>query len=81
MFCTLSQNYQHILTNDIYITSYSKFSKELTNYKLAKRFLSYGIDQNNTLTVMIRNIKPAWPSKMSMPFSSKMMLNVAVKVA
>ena len=28
------------------------------------------IDQNNILTVMIRNMKTAWPTNISMPFLS-----------
>ena len=31
-----------------------------------------GFDQNNTLTVLIHNLKIAWPTNISMPFLSSL---------
>ena len=49
---------------------YDKLSKELKNsIKIFSRPSgSWIIDQNNILTVLIHNLKTAWPTKISMPF-------------
>ena len=40
----------------------------LSSAPLSRPNSSFVIDQNNILTVLIHNLKPAWPTKISMPF-------------
>ena len=68
MFCALSQNYQHLFEKMIY-ASYSKLSKKPQNnikIKVGQGVLELLI-QNQHFTVLICNLKDAWPTKISMP--------------
>ena len=58
------------LFREMIYASYSKFSKELKNsIKIKDRpSRSWVIDTNNILTVLIYNLKIAWPTNISMPF-------------
>ena len=73
MFWALSQNYQHLFWKIIY-ASYTKLSKEPKNsikIKVGQGILSYW-SKTNILTVLIYNLKTAWPIKISMPFLSSL---------
>ena len=50
-------------------TSYSKLSKKLKNdIKISRPSSSWVFDQNNTLIVLIQNLKTACPTQMPIPF-------------
>ena len=54
--------------------SYRKLSKELKkqHQNLGRPSGSWVIDPNNILTVLIHNLKTAWPTKISMSFLSSL---------
>ena len=59
----------NIFMKNIY-ASYSKLSNELKkwHWNLSRPISSWVIDQNIILTVLIHNLKTAWPTIISMPF-------------
>ena len=74
MFCTLSQNCQHLFEKwYVYLIVYCS-----RNSKIALKFRSRPsgcwviINQNNILTVLIQNLKAVWLIKIPMPFLSSL---------
>ena len=74
MFFALPQSYQHLFEKKIIYASYSKLSKELKNsIKIKVRQAGFELlIQTNILTVLICNLKTAWPTKISVPFLSSL---------
>ena len=70
MFCALPQNNQHLFEKEKKNACYSKLSKELKISIKIEVGQAVLIDQNNILTVLIHNLKTAWPTRISMPFLS-----------
>ena len=85
MFCSLSQNYQHLFENNIMhlivnCPRNSKIASKFLNFETVNRLGllksrpggSWVIDPHNILNVLIHNLKTAWSTKISMPFLSSL---------